>query len=217
MTEYLWQSPGGVYVVPDEWRRQFLAEFPDYRVRWSLKKGCWQLEQSYGRGALPPVRLDEADDTLVRARDGYWLVMEFSPGDRMPCPASITHESSGERQRCNHTLKVPMRKGAEIRCPNCRAHGRDGRTMASYWPFDELLMEHLRRTNPLTHGTVRVAGHTRTRAAYEADRANDLMLREAEKAQAAAVSSLDYVDYRWLAGIPTAGATRRQIDHTTFT
>lgn len=196
-TEYLWKSPGGQYVVPDEWRQRFLAEFPDYRVRWSLKKGCWQLEQQCGRGALPPLRIDEADDSLVRARDGYWLVMEFSPGDRMPCPGVI---QNNPRQVCGWPMKVAMRESRESTCSVCRSKGRDGRTMAAHWPFDELLLEHLRFTDPLKGGTIRQR--------LKADARNAAMLKEAERQQSDFNTSLDYVDYRWISGI--ASSTGRQ-------
>lgn len=213
MTEYVWKSPGGLYVVPTEWKRRFLSEFPNYRVRWSLKKGKWQVEQYYGAGALPPIVIDEADDTLVRARDGYWLVMEFSPGDRFPCPGIIEKSTN---QRCGWALKAPMRKGAEVRCPMCRSKGRDGRTVGAYWPFDEFLLEHLRKHNPETWGVVKVNGQTKTRAAHEADLANLRMTAELER-QRMDASTLDYTDLRWLTGIPTAGVTRRQLDSNTFT
>lgn len=205
MADYEWTSPGGLYVVPDSWRQQFLSEFPDYRVRWSLQKDCWQIEQRVGRGALPAMRIDPTDDSLIRARDGYWLVMEFQPGDRMACPA-ITERFP--LQRCGGTMKVSHREARETICRYCRLKGRDGRTMASYWPFGEALLEHLRWSDPLRGGT--------TRQREETDVRNKALMREAERRQADAMTSLDYVDYRWLTGIPTAGHSRRQIDHTTF-
>lgn len=213
MTEYLWSSPGGVYRVPDEWRRQFLAEFPEYRVRWSLAERCWHLEQAYGRGALPPLRIDEADDSLVRSRDGYWLVMKIQPGDRMACPGII---QKTPRQVCDNTIRVPTRRTGEAVCGNCRRKGRDGRTIAAFWPFDATLLDELRRTNPLTHGIIKKDGKVQTRAAYEADQANARMEKERDRVLHDGVTSIDQVDHRWLTGIPTAGATRRQIDDTTF-
>ena len=198
--DYCWSSPGGLYVVPDEWRQRFLAEFPDYRVRWSLSSHNWQLEQQCGRGALAPFRIDPADDSLIRARDGYWQVMTFQPGDRMACPAVITRNPL---QRCGWTMSVPHRKSAEATCANCRKQRRDGRVFAAYWPFDELLLDHLRYTDPLRDGT------RRQRVASDA-RNQQLMTPKPVDA------GIDAVDHRWATGIPSAGFTRRQIDDTTF-
>lgn len=213
MTEYLWASPGGQYVVPDRWRQEFLAEFPEYRVRWSLAEGCWHLEQAYGRGALPPIRIDDTDDTLIRARDGFWLVMKLQPGDRMACPGII---QKVPRQVCHASMKVPTRRMGEAVCANCRRKGRDGRTVAGFWPFDATLLDELRRTNPLTHGIIKKAGKVQTRAAYEADQANAVMQREGLRKQADAMTSVDAVDYRWLSGIGSSTGIRRQVDDTTF-
>src|SRR5687767_7794014 len=57
-----------------------------FRIRWSLRKGAWHIEQRVGRAALAPLRIAEWDDSLIRARDGYALVMEVRPGTTMPCP-----------------------------------------------------------------------------------------------------------------------------------
>lgn len=149
MTEYVWSSPGGLYVVPDEWRQRFLAEFPGYRVRWSLQRQQWQVEQPYGN-PLPHLRNDPFDDTLIRRRDGFWLVMAFQPGNRMPCPGIIDRG-----QRCGMPISVATRRTAESVCAQCKLMRRDGRTMASYWPFDECLLEHLRFTDPLRGGIQR--------------------------------------------------------------
>lgn len=205
MTEYLWASPGGAYRVPDAFRERFLAEFPGYRIRWSLKDQRWLIEQQCGRGALPPLRIDPHDDSLIRARDGYWLVMAFQPGDRMACPAVVTQFP---RQTCDAPVRVPTRRSAEATCPNCRRNGRDGRTMAAYWPFDECLIERLRETDPLRGGI--------QRARAEADTHNrEKLRREAQQAREA-VTSLDAVDYRWLAGIPSSSGRRRQLNPGDF-
>lgn len=213
--EYCWASPGGVYVVPDDFRREFLSEFPDYRIRWSLKKAAWQIEQRVGvKGALPPFRIDDAaDDSLIRARDGYWLVMETQPGSRMACPALITRSP---RQECGTTLSIPPRWYGEVRCPVCVRAGRDGRTIAGNWQFDGVLLDHLRSTNPLTHGIVKKDGKVQTRAAWQADEQNRQRDRNQERELAERSQSLDYVDLRWLKAIPTAGMTRRKIDDNTF-
>lgn len=205
MTEYVWASPGGTYVVPDDFRHRLVTEFPDYRIRWSLRTYQWQLEQRVGSGALPPHRLDPSDDSLIRAADGYWLIMEFRPGDRFACIGLVDKFTN---QRCGMTLKAPFREGREIVCPHCRKAGRDGRAIAAYWPFDEALLEHLRFGDPLKGGTVKQR--------VKADNANTAMLAEAERKKVDAATSIDAVDHRWLTGIPAAGHSRRRIDSSTF-
>lgn len=145
---------GPVYTVPATFAKRFLAEFPEYRIRWSFKKNNWQIEQVYGRGALPAVTISPEDDGLIRERDGYWLVMEIQPGDRMACPSIVTRQPL---QRCGLTLNVPVRATAETVCLECKRHGRDGRHMASYWPFDETFLDHMRMTDPLRDGIRRVS------------------------------------------------------------
>lgn len=202
MTEYVWRSPAGAYNVPDEFRRKFLNEFPGYRIRWSLKESNWHIEQPAGRGALPPFRIDPADDSLIRAKDGYWGVMKIQPGDRMACPAVVERFPL---QTCGWTLKVPFRKTAETRCENCRKAGRDGRSFAGYWYFDESLLEELRRTDPLRDGIRRISA--------EADANNACLAAEGERRASDAVTSIDSVDYRWISGIPSStGLKRRTID-----
>lgn len=204
--EYLWSSPGGAYHVPDQWRREFAAEFTGYRVRWSLKDAAWQIEQPAGRGALPPFRLDPHDDSLIRAADGFWLVMTTSPGDRMACPTVVT---PFPRQVCGTILKVPFRRSGEVTCPTCRGAHRDGRIIAGFWPFDGALLDRLRRSDPLRDGTRRTSS--------DADAFNAALLARAEAKRRDAITSLDSVDYRWLTNIPTAGATRRAISPGDFT
>lgn len=201
MTEYTWTSPGGVYVVPDEWKERFLAEFPDYRIRWSLRQQNWQVEQRCGRSALAPFRIDPFDDSLIRARDGYWLVMTFQPGDRMACPAVI---SAYPRQQCGWTMTVAHRKSKESVCDMCRFKRREGRTMAAYWPFDELLLEHLRYTDPLRGGT--------TRQKTDSDARNHRLMNPKP-----ADSGIDAVDHRWLTGIASSTGRTRYVDDKTFT
>lgn len=202
MTEYVWHSPGGLYNVPDDFKARFLHEFPDYRIRWSLREDRWHLEQKCGRGALAPFRIDPADDSYVRARDGYWLVMAIQPGPRMACPGVVQRTP---RQHCNTTLSVPIGKSKEVVCSVCKKSGRDGRTITSYWPLDETLLEHLRYTDPLRGGT--------TKQKLASDKRNAQLLIEADKARQDAITSVDAVDYRWISGIASStGRTRRTID-----
>lgn len=178
MAEYVNYSPGGLYTVPQQFLEEFYSEFPDYRVRWSLKKHCWQIEQSYGIEWFDfPFKVDAANDDMVRARDGYWLVMEIQPGDRMPCPSIIDKQDG---TMCGCTLKVPINMTAEtVRCPACQKRGKDGRHVAAYYPFGHVLMEHLRYSDPLRDGTQRVskdvdAANSARSAALDNERSNEL-------------------------------------------
>lgn len=114
------------------------------RLRWSAKDHEFHLEEKVGRAALPPIRVDEGRDDLIRAKDGYALVMVIRPGDRMPC------------RRCGKTLKVPVMRTAEVSCPTCSfQQQRQVAYKASYWPLGESLLEYLRKIDPRNGGTER--------------------------------------------------------------
>jgi hypothetical protein len=124
--------------------RQFVEELErnfgkQLRIRWSNQRGAWLIEQRVGRRREPGVRISEDNDAQVRARDGYWLLMEIRPGDRMPCP------------KCGLTLRVPIMDTADVVCDYCRLRGRQGRHRAAYFPLNDILIQHLRRLDP--HGT----------------------------------------------------------------
>ena len=114
-----------------------------------------------GRAAFPPYRIDEGDDSLIRARDGYAPVMEICPGDRAPCP------------KCGTTLRVPHLAIREVRCPQCARDGRDAKWVMGYYPLGEVLLQHLRRIDPRRGGTKDVVA--------ELDRRNRARLRAKEK------------------------------------
>lgn len=194
MAEYVWASPGGAYVVPIEFKQRFLAEFPNYRIRWSLKKQHWMIEQKVDNPD-PPIKLDPMDDSLIRAKEGYWQVMAFQPGNRMGCPI------------CGLTLWVSTREASESVCERCRKDGRDGRWMASYWPFDECLLEELRMTNPETWGFAKIDGKLRVVASDRADRANAALKREADRKLSDVVTSSTIETYNRQVGIAQVGYT----------
>lgn len=117
----------------NELDREFLSTV---RIRWSKARDEWHLEERVGRSALPPTRISEVDDDMIRARDGYALIMRVRPGDRMPC------------SRCNATLRVPIRETKQIRCSRC-----GNRDVAAFYELNSTLLEHLRyshrsRTDP---------------------------------------------------------------------
>lgn len=158
------------------------------RIRWSSKAGEYHLEEKVGRASLPPIRIEEGRDDLIRARDGYAFVLAVRPGDRMPCP------------RCRATLKVPVFEVGEVRCSTCSAReDRNVAYKAAYWPLGESLLEYLRKIDPLTGGIERVVG--------EADAYN----RKREATQQRDLKNLGESaildDYSQLMGIPMVGYT----------
>ena len=121
-------------------------EFPEYRVRWSLKNERWQVEQKVGRGALPGTYPeDKFDDGTIRAAEGYWLILEVSPRSETKCPD------------CGFFFQLPMLEIKETRCDYCISRGLDGRTMLGYFPLGEALLEQLRKTDPKRDGIQKLA------------------------------------------------------------
>lgn len=160
------------------------------RIRWSAKRREFHIEQKVGRMAPNPCHIDEGDDDLIRARDGYIYVMSIRPGDRMPCPD------------CDYQLSVPVMDTADIRCPYCQLKGRTTRVVAGYWPLNERLIEHLRRIDPLRGGSDEMAA--------AADAYNESRLKAAEAAYSDTIISAADDDYRRLVGIPSVGYTGKE-------
>lgn len=77
--------------------------------------------------------------------------------------------------------------------------------MASFWPFDECLLEQLRMTNPLSWGTQKIDGKLRVVAGEAADRANKAMIREANRVQSDIVTSSTIESYNRMVGISQVG------------
>lgn len=106
------------------------------RLRWSVRHGCWFIEQKVGRAALKPIRIQEWDDSLIQARDGYALVMVIQPGTRMACPF------------CHLPIDVPLLETREAVCTHCTSKGRDAKFMTAYYPLGEVLIDHLKSWDP---------------------------------------------------------------------
>lgn len=160
------------------------------RIRWSPRLREFHIEQKVGRMALAPIRVDEGDDDMVRARDGYWFVMSIRQGDRMPCPD------------CGFELKVPVMDTADIRCEYCALRGRTTRVVAGFWPLNERLIEHLRRIDPLRG--------EQTELAEAADRHNRLLVASKEAELSDTVISSGSEQYNRLVGIPQVGYTGKE-------
>lgn len=161
------------------------------RIRWSAAERQFHIEQKVGRAVVPPVRIDEGRDDLIRARDGYHPVMTVTPGDRMRCPS------------CNYDLKVPVRDTHDIRCGYCQMMGRTTRVVAGYWPLDDSLIEHLRKIDPHRDAQKELA--------EEADQHNRLLLKAQEDAALAPAMAAFNDDYRRLVGIPMVGYTGKEL------
>jgi hypothetical protein len=161
------------------------------RIRWSPLRQEFQIEQKVGRAVVAPYWIDEGNDDLIRARDGYDYIMSVRPGDRMPCPS------------CYLPLAVPVMDTEEISCGYCRLQGRATRVVAGFWPLDtDHLIEHLRKIDPL-----RGAQKELTAAA---DRRNRLLLESMETAALAPGYAAFDDNYNRLVGIPQVGFTGKE-------
>ncbi len=108
----------------------------ELRVRWSLKAHRFLIEQKVGRGALLPIRVDAGNDDMIRARDGYALVMSVAPGSTTECGI------------CGEDLKLAIRETSEITCARCKSVGRRSGVTGGFFPLDDLLIEHLKMMDP---------------------------------------------------------------------
>lgn len=169
-----------MYRIPSSFESQLQDIFHGrFRVRWSDKQHEFQLEQKVQTGQVllpPPIDPDAPDhydtysDEWVRARDGYFFVMSLRNGDRMPCPT------------CGLTVPVPMMETRETVCEHCQFQGRDGHYRASFFPFNHLLLEHIRAMDPLSSDVKRT---------YKA-----MQLRQKEKWNRKMRAEVDQADYR---------------------
>ena len=151
-------------------------------------RSSWQIEQRVGRGHLPAS--SRYNDQMIRARDGYWLVCEVQPGDRMACP------------KCARTLSVPRLCFAEVRCPRCMFQGRDGRTMAGYFPLGAALFSHLTETDPRRGAIARMAA--------KADSANQKLVEQADRDLRNSIQAATLEDFNRLFGIQSVGYTGKE-------
>jgi hypothetical protein len=96
-------------------------------------------------------------------------------------------------------LKVPRLKFAEVRCPWCMEQGRDGRTLAGYFPLGQALLEHLRETDPRRDAI--------TRMTAEADKANELLLQQSIRERNNQIEAATKEDFNRFFGIQSVGWT----------
>ena len=129
--------------APEGFRKSLERQFDGrLRVRWSEAKGEWHIEQKMRRSRLAHKRLvggSYEDDEVVRAADGYAFVLAVRPGNRMPCP------------KCGKVLGIPELRMKRSTCPLCGAS-----FLAVYYPLGDMLLEHLRYTDPYRDGLDRI-------------------------------------------------------------
>lgn len=108
------------------------------RIRWSDSSNQWLIEEKVGR-ASAPAHARSYDDNLTRAAQGYSLVLTVAPGDRERC------------RKCGSTVKLPVFDFAETKCQTCGSL-----TRSCFWPLTDMLLEHLRKIDPLRDGPSRL-------------------------------------------------------------
>lgn len=165
------------------------------RVRWSLKRHAWLIEQKVARGLFPGTRptrkgWDETNDKYVQHRDGYIEIMEVRTGTLMECP------------KCGTELKVPFGTTEVIRCPYCRLRGREPHIAAVHLPLGDQLIDYLKKLDPENPISETLNEDLdRQNAALEAAREQD--------AVNAGVAGFE-MDFRRVAGIPGVGYTGKE-------
>lgn len=107
------------------------------RIRWSPFTSTWHLEQRMGRASMAAMRKVPKNDKEICARDGYDLVMEVLPRMRFQC------------RFCHYSLPFRPLEIGEIRCDHCMGKNRDARWSAAWFPLGEVLIDHLKRIDPL--------------------------------------------------------------------
>jgi len=175
--------------APTSFRESLARQFNNrLRVRWSDARHEWQIEQKMRRARLAQKRLTAGtveEDDIVRDRDGYVFVLAVKPGNRMPCPG------------CGITLGIPELRMKRSTCPRC-GHS----FLAVYYPLGDMLLEHLRYTDPYRDGLDRMV---------KAQDDADATLREQKLRERRNEGEAIWKDhFNEIAGIPTFGYTGRE-------
>lgn len=190
-----------MYTLPEDFSKTLYDTFHGkYRIRWSDKRSEFQLEQKVATGqVLDPPSInpdaitpyyDTYDDNWIRARDGYFYVMSLRNGDRMPCPV------------CGLTVKVPIMETRESVCESCRNHGRDGRYVAAFYPFNHVLIEHLLDIDPENGGPQRVRARIR---AKQIDRKSREFKTELDRSDYAVLENKTQIEQNPMSGYGPKG------------
>jgi hypothetical protein len=138
-----------MYSVP-EFNERLQEVFGErLRLRWSEARGEYHLEERVGRAALTTLanlacvnreQFRKRYDERVRADQGYALVMVIAPGSQVGCP------------ECAKPLMVSPLETREVMCTYCEEKGRKVSIISAYFPIGEVLIDHLRRIDPLSDG-----------------------------------------------------------------
>ena len=160
------------------------------RLRWSTARGEWQIEQKIRRGMLEgqrPTRKgwDESNDSYVRYRDGYILIMTVTTGDRWDCPV------------CGHEMNVPFMQTTHVRCGYCALRGKGGRQAIVHMPLGDALINHLRSIDPENPISERLA--------EDLDRQNQALAAAQEASALRPGEAKAHEDYNRIVGIPQFG------------
>lgn len=133
-----------MYQAPQSFIDRLESDFQGrLRIRWSIAKGEFHIEEKVGRAALAPFRISDIDDRYIRARDGYHFIMAVKAGTSVPC------------RICGLKCSVPECRTAEIKCSYCESvKTRRGREFGGYWPLNDTLLEHLRKCDPKNDGHI---------------------------------------------------------------
>ena len=171
--------------VPAQFQTRLLRDFSGrLRIRWSDQTHQFQLEEKVGRASMP-AHSKSPDDNKIRATEGYALVLTVAPGDREPC------------KTCGTTVKLPVFDFAETKCRTCGAL-----TRSCYWPLTDMLLEHLRKIDPLRDGP--------SRARDEADKATATNTHRRERDLSNTLESIAKEHINELGGFTTIGYTGRE-------
>ena len=174
-------------IPPKEFEKRLREDFDGrLRLRWSLGKRAWMIEQKF-RPVVVRQKVDERDDAAIRTRDGYTLVATIAPGDRIPCV------------RCGRTLKIPSMTFKETVC-QCGVS-----TTLCYWPLGESLLDYLKKYDPYRDGIHRLE---RELLDYEAKRAKQERRDQVNLAEDVASDTIT----QWF-GIQSVGYTGKEFTH----
>lgn len=171
--------------VPVQFQNRLSRDFGGrLRIRWSDATSQFQLEEKVGRAAMP-ASPKSPDDNKIRATEGFSLVLTVAPGDREGC------------RKCGSTIKLPTFDFAETRCPQCRTL-----TRSCYWPLTDMLIEHLRKIDPMRDGPSRLK--------EEADLHTHQAAQARQKQASNAIKDITLDSFNEIAQIPTFGYTGPQ-------
>ena len=115
-----------------------------YRIRWSVGRNRWQVEEKIGRQTPRKRRFANTDDEAIKEEQGYKLLFEVTPGDRTRCP------------RCAKWMKVTAAtRPRTSKCQACRKEWK-----FCFMPSWNDLLVHLRYIQPERGGFERVLADT---------------------------------------------------------